>query len=161
MSWSALFDRTHILKDVPVDADIELQCRKCKTLFRTRNAYYIGYSAISYADPEEEGSCEHDITELEPTNKWFPIREIHKKFSDGSWVSLFDYSHIIEGAPIDVNIELRCKKCNTLFYTMNAYYIGYSEIFYVNPEEEGKCKHSLKDLPATKNWFPKPHHDNV
>ncbi len=69
MSWSALFDRTHILKDVPVDADIELQCRKYKTLFHARNAYYIGYSAISYADPEEEGRCGHDIIELKPTKK--------------------------------------------------------------------------------------------
>ncbi len=57
MSWSALFDRTHILKGTPVDADIELQCRKCKTFFHTRNAYYIGYSDISYADPEEKASA--------------------------------------------------------------------------------------------------------
>jgi phage FluMu protein Com len=161
LSWSALFDRTHILKEVPVDANIELQCRKCKTLFHTKNAYYIGYSVISYANPEEEGICGHDITELKPTKMWFPIREIHKKFSDGTWASLFDYSHILEGVPIDADIELKCKKCNILFYTMNAYYIGYSEIYYVNPEEEGKCNHSLKEVTITINWFPKPHHDIV
>ncbi len=84
MSRSALFDRTHILKGVPVDADIELQCRKCKAFSRTRNAYYIGYSYISYADPEEEGSCTHDLGELKPTNKWFLLGEIHKQAGDPS-----------------------------------------------------------------------------
>jgi len=29
MGWSALFDHTHIVKGVPVDAEIELQCRIC------------------------------------------------------------------------------------------------------------------------------------
>ncbi len=149
MSWSALFDRTHILKEVPVDADIELQCRKCKTLFHTKNAYYIGYSAISYAVPEEEGICGHDLTELEPTKKWFPIREIHKKFNDISWASLFDYSHILEGVPIDSDIELQCRRCKTLFYTKNAYFIGYTDIYYANPEEQGRCNHGLKNLKAT------------
>ena len=150
MSWSALFDRTHILKGVPVDADIELQCRKCKTLFRTKNAYYIGYSDISYADPDEEGTCNHDIKALKPTNKWFPTREIHEQVKDPSWASLFDYSHILEGVPVDADIELQCRKCNNLFYTKNAYYIGYSEIFYSNPEEEGKCGHDIKDLKPAK-----------
>jgi phage FluMu protein Com len=153
MSWSALFDRTHILKEVPVDADIELQCRKCKTLFHTKNAYYIGYSAISYAVPEEEGICGHDLTELEPTKKWFPIREIHKKFSDGTWASLFDYSHILEGVPIDADIELQCRRCKTLFYTKNAYFIGYSDIHYVNPTEEGRCSHDLNEIRPTKRYF--------
>ncbi len=50
MSWSALFDHTHIVKGVQVDADIELQCRKCKTLFLTMNAYYIGYSEDTHHD---------------------------------------------------------------------------------------------------------------
>jgi len=54
-----------------------------------------------------------------------------------SWTSLFDYSHLLEGVPVDAVIELQCRKCNTLFHTKNAYYIGYSEIFYVNPEEKG------------------------
>ncbi len=53
MSWSALFDRTHILKEIPVDADIDLKCRKCKTLFHTKKAYYIGYLEIFYINPEE------------------------------------------------------------------------------------------------------------
>ena len=46
MSRSALFDRTNILKGVPVDADIELQCRKCKALFRTMYAYYTDLKVI-------------------------------------------------------------------------------------------------------------------
>lgn len=46
MSCSPLFDHTNILKGVPVDAEIELKCRKCKTRFSTLNAYYIGYSEI-------------------------------------------------------------------------------------------------------------------
>ncbi len=161
MTWSALFDRTHILKGVPVDADIELQCRRCKTLFRTRNAYYIGYSEIHYTNPKEKGSCGHDIKELQPTNNWLPNREIHQKFTDGSWASLFDYSHILEGVPIDADIELQCRKCKTLFRTMNAYYIGYSEINYINHDETGRCKHNLNDLRATKRWFPKPQHDKT
>ena len=152
MSWSALFDRTHILKGVPVDADIELQCRKCKTLFHTKNAYYIGYSSISCADSKEKGSCGHDITDLQPTNNWLPIREIHKKFNDGSWSSLFDYSHILEGAPVDADIELQCQKCKTLFHTKNAYYIGYSDIQYKDPAKHGKCNHDLKDLVPTKKY---------
>ncbi len=160
MSWSPLFNRTHILKGVPVDAEIELQCKKCKTLFHTLNAYYIGYSAIRYADPEED-SCNHDITLLKPTKKWFPSREIHNKFTDGSWASLFDYSHIIEGVPINADIELQCRKCKILFRTMNAHYIGYAEVNYVNINEVGNCKHSLEDLRATKRWFPKPHHDKT
>lgn len=150
MSLSALFDRTHILKGVPIDADIELQCRRCKTLFRTRNAYYTGYSYISYADPEEEKNCTHDLRELKPTKKWFPLREIHKQAGDPSWASLFDYSYILEGVPVDADIELHCKSCKTHFYTMNAYYIGYSEIFYSDPEEQGKCGHDLKELKLTK-----------
>ncbi len=40
MSWTALFDRAHIVKGVPVDAEIELQCR-----------------------------CTHDLKELKPTKK--------------------------------------------------------------------------------------------
>ncbi len=70
MTWSALFDRTHILKGVPVDADIELQCKTCKTYFYTINAYYIGYAEIFYASPEEQGRCEHDSKELRPTKRW-------------------------------------------------------------------------------------------
>ena len=155
MSWSALFDRTHILKGVPVDADIELQCNKCKTFFHTRNAYYVGYSGINYANPDEKGKCEHGIKDLKPTNKWFPTREIHKQANDPSWVSLFDYSHILEGVPIDADIELQCRKCKALFYTENAYYIGYSKIFYSEPEEEGKCTHDLKELKPTNKWHRK------
>ena len=154
MSWSALFDNTHILKGVPVDADIELRCRKCNTLFRTTNTYHIGYSKIHYINPEEQGNCNHGLKELETTKNWFPTREIHKKVSDGSWVTLFDHSHILEGAPIDADIELKCRKCNTKFTTKNAYYIGYSELFYLNPEEQGKCTHGLKDIKPTKKWFP-------
>ncbi len=152
MTWSALFDRTHTLKGVPVDADIELQCRKCKTLFRTRNAYHTGYSEIHYADSGEKGGCKHDITELQATNNWFPNREIHKKFTDGSWASLFDYSHILDGVPIDAEIELQCNKCKKLFYTKNAYYVGYSGIFYTKSEEEGQCRHDLKELKPTKRY---------
>jgi len=152
MSWSALFDRTHILKGVPVDADIELQCRKCKTFFRTRNAYYIGYSDINYADPQKEKNCTHNLEDLKPTNKWFPLREIHKQAGDPAWASLFDYSHILEGVPVDAYIELQCKTCNTNLYTINAYYIGYAEIFYASPEEQGRCKHDLKELRPTKRW---------
>ncbi len=48
---------------VKIDVDIELQYRTCKTLFHNRNAYYIGCSDISYTNPEEEGSCGHDITQ--------------------------------------------------------------------------------------------------
>jgi len=107
-------------------------------------------SNISYADPDEEGSCNHDIKDLKPTNKWFPTREIHEQVKDSSWASLFDYSHILEGAPVDAYIELQCKSCKTHFYTMNAYYIGYSEIFYSNPEEQDKCGHDLKELKLTK-----------
>ena len=161
MSWSALFDRTHILKGVPVDADIELQCRKCKTLFRTKNAYYIGYSDISYADPDEEGSCNHDIKTLKPTKKWFPTREIHEQVKDPSWASLFDYSHILEGAPVDADIELQCRKCKAIFRTMNAYYVGYSEVNYVNIDNADRCKHSFNDLRSTRRWFPKSHHDRT
>ncbi len=152
MSWSALLDRAHILKGVPVDAEIELQCRKCRTLFRTKNAYYVGYSDISYADPDEKGSCNHDIKDLKPTNKWFLTREIHEQVKDSSLASLFDYSHILEGVPVDAYIELQCKTCKTHFYTMNAYFIGYSEIFYSNPEEQDKCGHGLKELKLTKRW---------
>ena len=161
MSWSALFDRTHILKGVPVDADIELKCRKCKTLFHTRNTYYIGYSDVNYANPKEEGKCEHGIKDLKPTNKWFPTREVHKQVDDPSWVSLFDYSHILEGVPVDADIDLQCRKCKTLFRTMNAYYIGYSEIEYVNTNEVSKCKHNLKDLQTTGRWFAEPHHEKT
>jgi uncharacterized C2H2 Zn-finger protein len=153
MSWSPLFDRTHILKGVPVDADIELRCKRCRTLFKTKNAYHIGYSEILYSNSKEIGQCNHDLKSLEPTNNWFPIREIHKEFSDGLWASLFDYSHILEGAPIDADIELKCRKCNTKFQTKNAYYIGYSELFYLHPEEQGKCNHDLKDIILTKKWF--------
>ncbi len=152
MTWSALFDRTHILKGVPVDADIELQCRRCKTLFRTRNIYYIGYSEINYINHDEAGRCKHNLSELQPTNNWFPNREIHQKFTDGSWASLFDYSHILDGVSIDADIELQCKKCKTLFYTKNAYYIGYSEIFYSNPKEEGRCGHDITELKPTKRY---------
>ena len=158
MAWSPLFDRTHILKGVPVDAEIELQCKRCKTLFSTMNAYHIGYSEIHYISHDETGRCNHDLKELQPTHNWYPSRDIHQKFSDGSWSSLFDYSHILDGAPIDADIELQCSKCKTLFRTLNAYYIGYSSINYVNQDEVGKCKHSLKDLRATKRWFPKSHH---
>ena len=161
MSWSALFDRTHILKGVPVDAEIELQCRRCRTLFRTMNAYYIGYSEINYINQEEAGRCRHKLSELQPTTNWFPSREIHQNFTDSTWVSLFDYSHIIEGAPIDADIELQCRRCRTLFLTMNACYIGYSEIKYVNTDEVGNCKHNLKDLQTTGRWFPKSHHEKT
>lgn len=152
MTWSPLFDRTHILKGIPVDANIELQCRKCNTLLYTINAYYIGYADIHYINPEEKGRCRHSIKELVPTKKWYPVRDIHKRAADPSWTSLFDYSHILEGVPVDADIELKCRKCNTLFHTKNAYYIGYSEIFYVNPEEKGKCKHGLEELKPTKKW---------
>lgn len=155
MSWSPLFDRTHILKGVPVDAEIELQCRRCKTLFRTMNAYYIGYSEVIYLNPNEQGRCGHDPKDLKPTGSWFPGRDIHNKADDGSWASLFDYSHILEGVPVDADIELKCTKCKTLFHTRNAYYIGYSEIFYLNPEEEGRCKHGLESLKTTRRWFPR------
>ena len=70
MPWTALFDRTHIVKGVPVDAEIELQCRKCQTLFHTMNAYYIGYSPVNYANPADEGRCTHDLKELKPTKKY-------------------------------------------------------------------------------------------
>ncbi len=61
MTRSPLFDRTHIVKGVPVDAEIELQCRKCQTLFHTMNAFYIGYSPVNYANPEEQGKCTHAL----------------------------------------------------------------------------------------------------
>jgi len=154
MSWSPLFDRTHFLKGVPVDAEIELKCKKCRTRFRTLNAYYIGYSEIHNINPDEQGKCTHSIKDLEPTKNWFFTRDIHKQASDGLWASLFDYSHILEGAPIDADIELKCRRCKTLFNTKNAYYVGYSEIFYANPEEQGKCNHSLNDMKSTKKWFP-------
>ena len=70
MSWSPHFDRTHIVKGVPVDAEIELQCRKCQTLFRTANAYHVGYSPVNYAIPADEGRCTHDLKELIPTKKY-------------------------------------------------------------------------------------------
>ena len=161
MAWSSLFDRTHILKGVPVDAEIELQCKKCKMLFRTMNAYYTGYSEIKYFNQKEAGRCKHKLSELQPTSNWFPSREIHQKFTDGSWASLFDYSHIIEGVPVDADIELQCRKCKTLFRTMNAYYIGYSAINYVHHDEVDKCKHSLKDLKATRSWFPDSRHEET
>ena len=154
MSWSTMFDRTHILRGVPVDADIELRCRLCRTLFKTKNAYYIGYSEIYNINPNEQGKCNHGLKSLEPTNNWFPSRDIHEEMSDGSWASIFDYSHILEGVPVDADIELKCRSCNTLFYTKNAYYVGYSEVFYVDPEEQGKCNHNLKDIRPTKRWFP-------
>ena len=153
MAWSSLFDHTHILKGVPVDAEIELQCRRCRTLFRTLNAYHIGYSEINYVNGDEAGRCKHNLSELQPTNNWFPSREIHRKFTDGSWASLFDYSHILEGAPIDADIELQCRRCKTLFRTMNAYYIGYSEVHYLNLDEVGKCSHDLGDLRPTKRYY--------
>ncbi len=152
MSWSPLLDHTHILKEVPVDADIELKCRQCGTHFKTKNAYYIGYSEIQNINSGEQ--CSHDLKELEPTGNWFPVREIHKEMSDDSWVSIFDYSHIVEGVPVDADIELQCRKCNTRFTTINAYYIGYSELFYLNPTEQGQCNHSLKEIKPTKKWFP-------
>ena len=155
MSWSALFDSTHIVKGVPVDADIELECRLCRTYFYTANAYYIGYSDLNYLKPEDEGKCGHNLKELRPTGNWFVRRDIHKRAQDGAWVSLFDYSHIVEGIPVDGDIELECRICKTLFYTKNAYYIGYSVIYYLNPQEEGRCGHDLKHLRATKSWFPK------
>lgn len=153
MPWSPLFDNTHILKGVPVDADIELKCKNCKTLFRTLNAYYIGYSEIHYTNPEEQGKCNHDLKDLEPTKKWFPTREIHKQTTNGSWVSIFDHSHILDGVPVDADIELQCSRCKILFFTKNAYYVGYSELFYANPEEQGKCNHDLKDLKPTKRYY--------
>ncbi len=154
MSWSPLFDRTHILKGVPVDAEIELKCRRCNTLFKTKNAYHIGYAKIQYINPEEAGKCDHELKHLQPTNKWFPLRDIHKEMSDGSWVSLFDYSHILEGVPVDADIELECCRCKTRYYTLNTYYVGYAEIYYFNPEEKGKCNHDLKDLRPTRRWLP-------
>ena len=72
MSWSAMFDETHILRGVPVDADIELKCRKCNTLFYTKNAYYVGYSEVYYANPEEQGKCSHSLKHMKPTKRWFP-----------------------------------------------------------------------------------------
>jgi uncharacterized C2H2 Zn-finger protein len=152
MAWSALFDNTHILRGVPVDAEIELKCNKCGILFRTLNAYHVGYSEVNYLNPDEADRCSYDHKVLQPTGSWFPSREIHKKFADGSWASLFDYSHIVEGAPIDAEIELQCRQCKTLFLTKNCYYISYSEIHYANPEEHGRCKHSLKDLKPTKRF---------
>ena len=154
MSWSSLFDKSHILKGVPIDAGIELQCRHCKILFKTKNTYYIGYSEIFYSNSKEASRCNHDTRDLKPTNNWFPSKDIHKELKDGSWASIFDYTHIIEGAPVDADIELKCKRCNTLFYTKNAYYVGYSEVFYVNSEEQGICKHLLRDLKLTNRWFP-------
>ena len=152
MSWSPLLDHTHLLKGVPVDADIELKCRRCGTLFKTKNAYYIGYSEILNINLGEQ--CSHDLKELETTGNWFPSREIHHEMTEGSRASIFDYSHIVEGVPIDADIELKCRKCNTKFQTKNAYYIGYSELFYLNSEEQGKCNHGLKDIKSTKKWFP-------
>jgi uncharacterized C2H2 Zn-finger protein len=149
---SPLFDRTHIVKGVPVEAEIELQCRKCQTLFHTINAYYIGYSPVNNANPQEQGKCTHALKNLVQTNNWFPGREVHKQAGDGSWTTLFDYSHILEGAPVDADIELECKKCKTLFYTKNAYYIGYSDIHYANPKEEGLCNHDLQELKPTKRY---------
>ena len=78
MSWSALFDSTHIVKGVPVDADIELQCRLCRTYFYTSNAYYIGYSNLNYLKPEDEGKCGHNLKNLKPTGNWFVRRDIQK-----------------------------------------------------------------------------------
>ena len=153
MAWSALFDHTHIVKGVPVDADIELRCKKCRTLFYTRNAYYIGYSEINYLNPEEKGRCKHDIKELAPTKNWFPLRDIHKELTGKDSFSLFDYSHILEGVPIDADIELECEECGTLFYTKNAYYIGYSEITYANPADTGRCNHSLDKLKPTRKYI--------
>jgi len=101
MGWSALFDQTHIVKGVPVDAEIELQCSVCGTHFRTANAYHVGYSPVHYANPAEEGRCTHSIKNLKPTNNWFPTREIHKQAIDDSWVSLFDYSHILENGTLE------------------------------------------------------------
>ncbi len=77
------------------------------------------------------------------------------------WSSLFDHTHILKGVPVDADIELQCRICKTLFRTMNAYYIGYAEVNYMSINEEGRCKHSLSDLRATKRWFPKPHHDKI
>jgi uncharacterized C2H2 Zn-finger protein len=78
-----------------------------------------------------------------------------------SWSPLFDRTHIVKVVPVDAEIELQCRKCQTLFHTMNAYYIGYSPVNYANPEEVGKCNHNIEDLKTTKRWFPKPHHDNT
>jgi hypothetical protein len=61
MGWSALFDQTHIVKGVPVDAEIELKCSICDTRFRTANAYHVGYSPVKNANPAEEGRCTHDL----------------------------------------------------------------------------------------------------
>ncbi len=152
MAWSPLFDHTHIIKGVPVDAEIELECQKCGIVFRTTNAYHIGHSPVTYADSAEQGRCSHSLENLKPTNNWYPTRDIHKQASDGSWVSLFDYSHIVEGVPIDAEIELQCRKCKTLFYTKNTYYIGYTDIHYANPEEKAHCNHSLKDLKPRKRY---------
>jgi len=155
MGWSALFDHTHIVKGVPVDAEIELQCSICGTHFRTANAYNVGYSPVRYANPAEEGRrCTHSIKDLKPTNNWFPTREIHKQAIDDTWVSLFDYSHILEGAPVDADIELQCRKCKTLYFTKNAYYIGYSPVHYANPADQGRCTHDLKELRPTKRYSP-------
>ena len=71
MAWSSLFDHTHILKGVTVDAEIELQCRRCRTLFRTMNAYYIGYSEVHYVNHGEVGKCKHDLGDLRPTKRYF------------------------------------------------------------------------------------------
>ena len=53
MSWSALFDRTHIVKGFPVNAEIKLQCSKCGTRFRTTDAYHVDCSPVNYANPAE------------------------------------------------------------------------------------------------------------
>jgi len=69
LSWSSLFDKSHILKGVPIDADIELQCRCCRSLFKTKNAYHIGYSEICYVNPEEQDKCNHQLKDIKPTKR--------------------------------------------------------------------------------------------
>ena len=58
MAWSALFDHTHIVKGVPVDAEIELRCSKCGTRFPNAKALvaYAGLDATVRASGQFEGT---------------------------------------------------------------------------------------------------------
>jgi len=64
----SLFDYSHIVKEHPVDAYIELRCNKCKQLYYTRNMYYIGYASIFVKDITKE-PCNHSLYSLKPTGR--------------------------------------------------------------------------------------------
>lgn len=75
-------------------------------------------------------------------------------------MSLFDDAHIVEVWSVDDDIELECRICKTKYYTKNMYYIGYSDIYYEDPEDQDKCKHVLKYLRPTGRrllWETKKH----